>query len=115
MKSALSRELKENSAYLRDGGFHSTATLIEVAAKEIDWLAVRIAELEHRQNQSSWPNLASISRHSDVVSIKAYLGASRAVRKNVRLGSNATGSVHAENRSMSASLRMRPSCCLAAK
>ena len=34
---------------------------------------------------------------------------------DVRVGSFATGSVHTENRSMSASLRKRPNCCVAAK
>jgi len=62
MQSALARELKENSAYLRDSGFQSTATLMEIAANEIDWLSVRIADLERREAKNGRLIFPSIGR-----------------------------------------------------
>jgi hypothetical protein len=62
MKSALARELKENSAYLRDSGFQSTATLMDIAANEIDRLAARIAHLERRESEHPRFFFPSIAR-----------------------------------------------------
>jgi hypothetical protein len=62
MQSALARELKENSAYLRDSGFQSTATLMEIAANEIDWLSARIADLERREARNGRLILPGIGR-----------------------------------------------------
>jgi hypothetical protein len=62
MQSALARELKENSAYLRDSGFQSTATLMEIAANEIEWLSARIADLERREARNGRLILPGIAR-----------------------------------------------------
>jgi hypothetical protein len=62
MQSALARELKENSTYLRDSGFQSTATLMEIAANEIDWLSARIADLERREARNGRLILPGIGR-----------------------------------------------------
>jgi hypothetical protein len=53
MNSALARELKENSAYLRDSGFHSSARLMEIAANEIDLLTRKMEELERKEAKST--------------------------------------------------------------
>jgi hypothetical protein len=45
MVSALARELRENCAYLEDEGWHYTAQLMELAADEIDRMAIEIAHL----------------------------------------------------------------------
>jgi hypothetical protein len=46
MTKALARELRENCAYLREGGWGNTAILMQHAADEIDRLEKRIHELE---------------------------------------------------------------------
>ena len=61
MKSGLARELKENSPYLRDSGFHA-ATLMDLAANEIDWLSVRIGEFERQKEKNAPLFFPSIAR-----------------------------------------------------
>lgn len=46
MSKALSQELRENSGYLRDGGWRNTAALMMAAADEIDQLEARVRKLE---------------------------------------------------------------------
>lgn len=53
MNSSLARELRENSDYLREAGFKSTATLMEAAANELDRLSIRNAELERARSFGS--------------------------------------------------------------
>lgn len=62
MKSALARELKENSAYLRDSGFHGSATLMDLAANEIDRLSIRIGEFERQKEKNAPLFFPSIAR-----------------------------------------------------
>jgi len=50
MSRALSRELRENCVYLREGGWHNTAILMRLAADELDRLEARVYELEKSQN-----------------------------------------------------------------
>ena len=60
MKSALARELKENSAYLRDSGFQSTAMLMDIAANEIDRLAARLERRESQHPRFVFPSIARL-------------------------------------------------------
>jgi hypothetical protein len=46
VSKALSQELRENSGYLRDGGWRNTAALMMAAADEIDQLEARVRKLE---------------------------------------------------------------------
>jgi hypothetical protein len=62
MQSALARELKENSAYLRDSGFQSTAALMEIAANEIERLSARIGDLERRETKNGRLMFPGIAR-----------------------------------------------------
>ena len=56
MASGLARELRENCGYLRDGGWDSTAKLMEVAADELERLEARVSELEQRLLAQSPPD-----------------------------------------------------------
>lgn len=56
MKSALARELRENSGYLRDSGWDATAKLMEAAAAELDRLSKRVTELERREDEAGPSN-----------------------------------------------------------
>jgi hypothetical protein len=53
VKSALARELQENSDYLRDSGWHGTAQLMEAAAAEIERLSGRVMELDRREGSEA--------------------------------------------------------------
>lgn len=53
MKSALARELRENSAYLRDSGFHASARLMDIAASEIDQLSGGLPNLNVAKQKTS--------------------------------------------------------------
>lgn len=46
MSKALAQELRENCAYLQEGGWQNSAILMRLAANEIDRLEERIKELE---------------------------------------------------------------------
>ena len=46
MSKGLSQELRENSGYLRDGGWQNTAALMVAAADEIDRLKARVRHLK---------------------------------------------------------------------
>ena len=47
MKTALTAALHEGHGFLQDQGWHQTAQLMVVAAKEIEWLSERVRELEN--------------------------------------------------------------------
>ena len=47
MKTALTAALHEGHGFLRDQGWHQTAQLMVVAAKEIERLGERVRELEN--------------------------------------------------------------------
>ena len=51
MSKGLSQELRENSSYLRDGGWQNTAALMMAAADEIDRLDTRLRQLEERSGE----------------------------------------------------------------
>lgn len=61
MKSALARELRENSGYLLDGGWLASAKLMEAAAAEIERLSLRLAELEQRESFQGVVRAASVA------------------------------------------------------
>jgi hypothetical protein len=48
MASGLAQALRENCGYLRDAGWDNMATLVELAADELDRLEDRVSELEQR-------------------------------------------------------------------
>ena len=52
VSKGLSQELRENSGYLRDGGWQNTATLMMAAADEIDRLEARVRQLEEGVGES---------------------------------------------------------------
>jgi hypothetical protein len=53
MASGLARELRENCGYLRDAGWNNMASLIALAADELDRLEERVADLEQRINSQT--------------------------------------------------------------
>ena len=53
LSGGLARELRENSGYLRDAGWDSTASLVELAANELDRLEQKISQLEGRLDTQS--------------------------------------------------------------
>ena len=77
----LARELRENSGYLRDSGWDSTATLVELAADELDRLEQRNLRIgkAHRHTISSGTIgciavAKSVSSRADFVDAGGYAG-----------------------------------------